>query len=113
MIIKCDNQSSIKLENDLVYHSRTKNVDTQFHFVREKIQSNDISLMYCNARENVADIFTKPLGKIKFELFIEMLGVDVNPFSIKGETQNNGELVVVTMISFHSFPNYMSLYIYL
>jgi hypothetical protein len=37
MIIKCDNQSSIKLENNLVYHSRTKHVDTQFHFVRENI----------------------------------------------------------------------------
>jgi hypothetical protein len=36
-IIKCDNQSSIKLENNLVYHSRTKHVDTQFHFVREKM----------------------------------------------------------------------------
>jgi hypothetical protein len=85
-IIKCDNQSSIKLENNPVYHSRTKHVDTQFHFVREKMQSNDIALMYCNTSENVVDIFTKPLGKIKFELFREMLGVDVNPFSIKGET---------------------------
>jgi hypothetical protein len=85
-IIKCDNQSSIKLENNPVYHSRTKNVDTQFHFVQEKIQSNDISLMYCNTSENATDIFTKPLGKIKFELFREMLGVDINHFSIKGET---------------------------
>jgi hypothetical protein len=50
------------------------------------LQSNEIALMYCNTSENVADIFTKPLGKIKFELFREMLGVGVNPFSIKGET---------------------------
>jgi protein associated with RNAse G/E len=85
-IIKCDNQSSIKLAKNQVYHSRTKHVDTQFHFVRENMQSNDIALMYCNTSENVVDIFTKPLGKIKFELFREMLGVDVNPFSIKGET---------------------------
>jgi hypothetical protein len=42
--------------------------------------------MYCNTCENAADIFTKPLGKIKFELFREMLGVGVNSFSIKGET---------------------------
>ena len=41
-------------------------VDIEFHFVREKIQSNDIALMYCNTSENVADIFTKPIGKIKF-----------------------------------------------
>jgi hypothetical protein len=50
------------------------------------LQSNEIALMYCNTSENVAHIFTKPPGKIKFELFREMLGVEVNPFSIKGET---------------------------
>jgi hypothetical protein len=74
------------LENNPVYHSRTNHVDAEFHFVREKMQSNDIVLMYCNTSENVAGIFTKPLGKIKFELFREMLGVDFNPFSIKGKT---------------------------
>jgi hypothetical protein len=59
-VIKSDSQSSIKLENNLVYHARTKHVEVQFHFVREKIQSDDISLMYCNTCENVVDIFTKP-----------------------------------------------------
>ena len=42
--------------------------------------------MYCNTCENTADIFTKHLGKIKFELFREILGVEINPFSIKRET---------------------------
>jgi hypothetical protein len=72
-MIKCDNQSSIKLVNNPIFHARTKHVDAQFHFVREKLQSNEIALMYCNTCENVVDIFTKPLGKIKFELFREML----------------------------------------
>jgi hypothetical protein len=85
-MIKCDNQSSINLAKNPIFHARTNHVDAQFHFVREKLQSNEITLMYCNTSENVADIFTKPLGKIKFELFREMLGVEVNPFSIKGET---------------------------
>ena len=42
--------------------------------------------MYCNTSENVANIFTNPLGKLKFELFREMLGVDANHFSVNGET---------------------------
>jgi hypothetical protein len=83
-MIKCDNQSSIKLANNLIFHARTKHVDAQFHFVREELQSNEIALMYCNTSKNVVDIFTMPLGKIKIELFREMLGVEVNPFSIKG-----------------------------
>ena len=52
-----------------------------FIFVSEKLHSNEITLMYCNTCENATDIFTKTLGKIKFELFREMLGVEFNPLS--------------------------------
>ena len=64
---KCDNQSSIKLAHNPIYHARTKHIEIQHHFVREKIQSNEIDLIYCNTTDNVADIFTKPLGKKNFE----------------------------------------------
>jgi hypothetical protein len=85
-MIKCDNQSSINIVKNPIFHARTNHAEAQFHFVREDLQSNEIALMYCNTSENVAHIFTKPPGKIKFVLFREMLGVEVNPFSIKGET---------------------------
>eukprot|EP00253_Pinus_taeda_P028116 PITA_28116 len=79
-VIKCDNQSSIKLANNLVFHKNTKHIDTQFHFVREKVQSKEIHIEYCNNCNNAADIFTKALGRIKFELFREVLGISMNPF---------------------------------
>eukprot|EP00253_Pinus_taeda_P002194 PITA_02194 len=82
-VIKCDNQSSIKLANNPVFHKNTKHIDTQFHFVREKVQSKEIFIEYCNSCDNATGIFTKPLGRIKFELLREMLGVHVNPLSIK------------------------------
>jgi hypothetical protein len=37
-MIKCDNQSSINLAKNPIFHARTKHVDAQFHFVREKLQ---------------------------------------------------------------------------
>eukprot|EP00253_Pinus_taeda_P005442 PITA_05442 len=82
--IKSDNQSTIKLAYNPVFHKNTKHIDTQFHFVREKIQSTEIAVEYCKTCDNVADIFTKPLARVKFELFRKMLGVQENPFSIKG-----------------------------
>jgi len=85
-MIKFYNQSSINIVKNPIFHARKNHVEAQFHFFREDSQSNEIALMYCNASENVAHIFTKPPGKIKFVLFREMLGVEVNPFSIKGET---------------------------
>jgi len=83
-IIKNDSQSTIKLAYNPVFHKNTKHIDTQFHFVREKIQSKEICVEYCNTCDNLADIFTKPLGRVKFELARGMLGVQNNPFTIKG-----------------------------
>jgi hypothetical protein len=37
--IKCDNQSSIKLANNPIYHVRSKHIETEHHSMREKIQS--------------------------------------------------------------------------
>ena len=74
----------MKLANNMVFHNGNKHIYTQFHFVRETFQSKEIHLVYCKTCDNVAEIFTKPLGKIKFEMFRQMLGIFVNPFSIKG-----------------------------
>eukprot|EP00253_Pinus_taeda_P026473 PITA_26473 len=82
--IKSDNQSTIKLAYNLVFHKNTKHIDTHFHFIREKLQSKEIIVEYCKTCDNMADIFTKPLACVKFELFRGMLGVQDNPFSIKG-----------------------------
>lgn len=93
------------MANNLFFHARTKHVDAQFHFIREKIQSKEIFIEYHNTCENVADIFTNPLGKMKFELFREILGVEFNPFSIRGKLRNNGErlFLLCSKIRFSSY----------
>ena len=78
-VISCDNQSTIKLAKNPIYHARTKHIETQHHFVREKLQSKEIDLLYCNTNENVANIFTKPLGKAKFEMCRNKLYIVENP----------------------------------
>jgi len=78
-VIRCDNQSTIKLGKNPVCHARSKHIDTQYHFVREKVQSQEIALIYCNTNENVADIFIKLLGKVKFEFCRSKLCVVENP----------------------------------
>ena len=80
MVIKCDNQSSIKLENNPVFHARSKHIEIQHHFVRENLQSKEIDLMYCNTDENAVDMFTKQIDKAKFEMFRSILRVVENPF---------------------------------
>ena len=87
-VIRCDNQSTIKLANNPIYHARTKHIETQHHFVREKLQSKEIDLSYCNTNENVANIFTKPLGKAKFEMCRSKLCIVENPNYVVSFTEN-------------------------
>jgi len=63
----CDNQSSVKLAKNLVFHARMKYIEIQYHFIKEKVISGDIELTHVSTNEQLADIFIKPLGRIKFE----------------------------------------------
>ena len=57
--ILCDNQSCIKIDNNLVFHARMKHVKNHHHFIWNCIANGDISLIYCPFEDNVGGIFTK------------------------------------------------------
>ncbi|KAK2969975.1 hypothetical protein RJ640_008315 [Escallonia rubra] len=73
--IHCDNESAIKLAENPVFHARTKHIEVQHHFVREKVLEQEIALEKVRTGDQVADIFTKALTKEKFEMFRDALGV--------------------------------------
>ena len=56
MTIYSDNQSCISLSRNPTFHARTKHVEIQHHFVREKIESGDINLVFCGTEDMVADV---------------------------------------------------------
>ena len=61
--IMCDNQGCIALAKNPKHHSRTMHIDVQHHFIREKIEEEEIYLVYCPTEHMVADVLTKALGK--------------------------------------------------
>jgi len=69
-----DNQSCIALAKNPVHHARTKHIDIQHHFVREKVESGDVKLIYMSTGDMVADTLTKPLPGPKFGKFVTDLG---------------------------------------
>eukprot|EP00253_Pinus_taeda_P025809 PITA_25809 len=79
----CDNQGVLKLAKNLVFHERTKHVETHCHYIRQLVEDGSVQLRYVPTTEQPADIFTKPLGPAKFEQFRGSIGV-VNRLSIKG-----------------------------
>src|ERR1700728_995295 len=73
--INCDNQGAIALAKDNKFHARTKHIDIRYHFIREAVENGKINMQYIPTNDNIADIFTKPLAKAKFERFTAMLGL--------------------------------------
>ena len=56
-----DNQRAIALAHNPEYHTRTKHIDVQYHFIRESVEMGKVKLVYCPIEEMVADALTKPL----------------------------------------------------
>ena len=75
----CDNESIVKLANNLVQHSRTKHIDICYHFLRDHVAKNNISL---RTEDQLADIFTKPLDEATFcRLWNELNVLDFSNFT--------------------------------
>jgi hypothetical protein len=62
----CDNESAIRIADNPVEHSRTKNIDIWYHFLRDHQQKGDIEIAYVSTHNQLADIFTKPLDEKTF-----------------------------------------------
>jgi hypothetical protein len=62
----CDNESAVKLTNNLVQHARTKYIDVHHHFIRDHQQKGDISIKNVGTDDQLSDIFTKPLDAKRF-----------------------------------------------
>ena len=62
----CNNESVMKLTNNLVQHSRTKHIDVRHHFIRDHHQKEDICIESIGTDDQLADILTKPLDEKRF-----------------------------------------------
>lgn len=67
ILIFCDNQSSIKLVQNLVFHARTKHIKIYYHFIKDKMLNREIDLNKIPTKNQIVNILTKSLSSSKFE----------------------------------------------
>ena len=61
MKLICDNQTALHIASNPVFHERTKHIEVDCHFIREKITSRCVATSFVNSNDQLADIFTKSL----------------------------------------------------
>ena len=78
-----NNQAAISISSNSVFHGKTKHFKIKFYSLREIQQEGEVKLIYCKSEDQIADEFTKPLPKIKFEELKTKMGI----YSIKGKEE--------------------------
>jgi hypothetical protein len=77
-LIYCDNKSCVKLPENTVFHDKSKHINIKYHFIRDMVQKGEVELWYISSDEQIENILTKPLSKVKYEYFRDKIGVMQN-----------------------------------
>jgi hypothetical protein len=75
MRLDCDSQSAIFLAKNPAYHSKTKHIDVQYHFVRDMVERKKVLLEKVDTLQNVVDSLTKSMSTEKFSWCREAMGI--------------------------------------
>ena len=73
--IDCDSQSAIFLAKNPAYHSKTKHIDVQYHFLRDMIKDKKVLLVKVDTLKNTVDALTKFVSSEKFSRCRETMGI--------------------------------------
>ncbi|GJT20002.1 hypothetical protein Tco_0878708 [Tanacetum coccineum] len=88
----CGNKSMIALCCNNVQHSRAKHIDVRYHFIKEQLENRIVELYFVRTKYQLADIFTKPLPRERFNFLIEKLGMrSMSPKMLKRLTEGEDE----------------------
>ena len=71
----CDNQSCVKLSENPMFNDKSKHIEITYHYIKDMVQRGAVRLQYVTIDEQITDVLTKPLSRVKFEYFKDKLGV--------------------------------------
>jgi histone deacetylase 1/2 len=67
--IWCDNLGVTYLSANPIFHARTKHVEVDYHFVRDRVAKKEIQICFISSQDQLTDVFIKPLPTASFTAF--------------------------------------------
>jgi hypothetical protein len=83
-LVYCDNVSTVYMSDNPVHHRRTKHIELDIHFVRERVALGDFRVLHVPTRQQFADVMTKWLPTDVFQEFLSSLCVSTNDVTTLG-----------------------------
>jgi len=68
-----DNTGALQLATNPVFHERSKHIEVDCHYIREKVLDHSLSLSHLATQEQLADLFTKPLARPRHHYLMNKL----------------------------------------
>ncbi|KAJ9544645.1 hypothetical protein OSB04_024352 [Centaurea solstitialis] len=90
--IYCDSESAIAITSNPVQHSKTKQIDIRYHFIKDNMEKGNIEMFFVQADYQLADLFTKPLDEKRFNFLVSKLGmlsIPTDSFVVSGFSHLN------------------------
>jgi hypothetical protein len=73
--LKVDCKSDLALSKNLVFHEWSKHIRVRYHFIRGCLEEGSFKACYINTKDQLADLLTKPFGRIKFVELCSRIGM--------------------------------------
>ena len=105
--LRCDNQATIKAVQEPGSKVKvTKHIDVRHSWINEKLENKMIDLCYVSTKENVADMFTKPLPKTQFEYLRKKLGLYMGESTVSGSVKNDDDSSIGESLFLYDDPEW-------
>ena len=78
----------MKLSENLVFHDKLKHIEIKYHYIRDMVQRGAVKLQYVVTDEQIADVLTKPLARVKFEYSGRILVFSRSRFPPRGSDES-------------------------
>ena len=87
LLLLSDSTSAAAIATNPIFHSKTKHIEIDIHFVRDKVKKKEAEIAFVSSNDQIADVLTKSLTYLKFSFFRNKLKVSSRDLSLRKDVE--------------------------